>query len=435
MWRSWLSCVLCAALLATSLPARAYSVLTHEEIIDMAWEPEILPLLRQRFPNASVQELNAAHAYAYGGSVIQDLGYYPFGSRDFSNLLHYVRSGDFVTALLANAQTPEEYAFALGALAHYASDVKGHPAINRAEAIEYPKLAAKYHAHSISFEQNPVAHVQTEFGFDMVQVAKGRYSAGDYRNYIGFEVARPLLERTFQQIYGMPLNKVIAHEDLAIGSYRHAVSNWIPDLTRAAVRDRRAQLAREIPDFSEKKFLFNVSRADYERSWGTDYRKPGLGARIIVFLSKLLPRFGPFRELKFKVPTPATEDMYFKSVNDTLAYYRECLHALRDSGRLALPNLNLDTASATRAGEYALADKTHARLLHALRKQNFAQMNSALSQRLLAFYASDGEAALTHRDQRKRAARDLEELRKHLSSANARAPATSVRAADTAPLQ
>src|SRR5579864_4023767 len=109
---------LCALVLAVaSVPtiASAYSVLTHKEIIDLAWDDSIRPLLLARYPHLSSAELDEAHAYAYGGSAIQDMGYYPFGKQFFSNLTHYVRSGDFVGWLLANAQTIDEYAFAIGA--------------------------------------------------------------------------------------------------------------------------------------------------------------------------------------------------------------------------------------------------------------------------------------------------------------------------------
>src|SRR4029077_16664740 len=117
----------------------AYSVLTHEEIVDLLWTDEIRPLLLTRFPELSEDQLKEAHAYAYGGAVIQDLGYYPFGSAEFSDLVHYVRSGDFVCELVQEIQTADEYAFALGALAHYASDIVGHPVVNQAVSIQYPK--------------------------------------------------------------------------------------------------------------------------------------------------------------------------------------------------------------------------------------------------------------------------------------------------------
>src|SRR5207248_860097 len=105
-----------------SVHASAYSVLTHEEIVDLLWAAEIRPLLLTRYPELTEQQITEAHAYAYGGAVIQDLGYYPFGSREFSDLVHYVRSGDFVRELLLESQDVNEFAFALGALSHYASE-------------------------------------------------------------------------------------------------------------------------------------------------------------------------------------------------------------------------------------------------------------------------------------------------------------------------
>src|ERR1700678_1412421 len=106
-------------------PAPAYSVLTHEAIIDSAWPKILRPLILQRFPAATDDQLREAHAYAYGGAIIQDMGYYPFGSKFFSDLVHYTRTGDFVVALIEDAgqsQDINDYAFALGALAHYAAD-------------------------------------------------------------------------------------------------------------------------------------------------------------------------------------------------------------------------------------------------------------------------------------------------------------------------
>ena len=77
--------------------AQAYSVLAHEATIDSAWDRGIRPLLVRRFPSASADALNRARSFLHtGGSVIQDLGYYPFGNKLFSNPLHYVRSGDFI---------------------------------------------------------------------------------------------------------------------------------------------------------------------------------------------------------------------------------------------------------------------------------------------------------------------------------------------------
>src|SRR3984893_718880 len=254
----------------------AYSVLTHEEIVDLLWADELSPLLLKRFPALSEDQLKAAHGYAYGGAVIQDLGYYPFGSVEFSNLVHYVRSGDFVRELLLQSQDANEYAFALGALAHYASDIAGHPAVNQAVSIQYPKLRAKF-GNSVRYAQDRTAHLKTEFGFDMVQVAKNRYASQQYHDFIGFNVSKSLLERVFRVVYGVELKDVLAHEDLAIGSHRFAVSRMIPEMTQVALQTHKKDLMSERPDFAKRKLLSRLWRSDYDKDGGKDYVKPGLG--------------------------------------------------------------------------------------------------------------------------------------------------------------
>ena len=185
--------------------AEGYSVLAHEANIDAVWDTTIKALLQARFPQATPDDLLRARAYAYGGCVIQDLGYYPFGSHFFSNLLHYVRTGDFVAALIRDAQDIDEYAFALGALGHYAADNSGHPiAVNRAVALMYPKLRARF-GNRVTYEQSPKSHVLVEFGFDVVQVAAGAYAPESYHSYIGFKVAKPALERAFLDTYGIQI--------------------------------------------------------------------------------------------------------------------------------------------------------------------------------------------------------------------------------------
>jgi Zinc dependent phospholipase C len=171
----------------------AYAVLAHEAIIDSAWDTNIRPLLLKRFPQATREELKEAHGYAYGGAIIQDMGYYPHGSKFFSDLTHYVRSGDFVVALLRDAKDLDGYAFALGALSHYAADNDGHLiGVNRAVPLLYPKMKKKY-GDLVTYEENPLAHVKTEFGFDVLEVAQGRYAPDSYHDFIGFEVSAPLL--------------------------------------------------------------------------------------------------------------------------------------------------------------------------------------------------------------------------------------------------
>jgi hypothetical protein len=372
-------------LLFWTCTSSAYSVLTHEEIVDLAWADQISPLLLKRFPALTEEQLKQAHGYAYGGAVIQDLGYYPFGSVEFSNLVHYVRSGDFVRELLLQSQDANEFAFALGALAHYASDLAGHPAVNAAVAIQYPKLRAKY-GNSVRYAEDHTAHLKTEFGFDMVQVAKNRYASPQYHDFIGFQVSKPLLERTFPIVYGVELKDVLTHEDLAIGSYRFAVSRMIPQMTQIALRTHQKDMMKEHPDFAKREFLYRLSRSDYEKEWGKDYTKPDFGTRFWSAVLRFMPKIGPFRALAFNNPTAQTEDLYFKSINTTVDQYRIYL-AQVGAGTLALANSDFDTGKPTEAAEYALTDATYAKLLGQLTARKFDLTSPDLRDNILTFYS------------------------------------------------
>src|SRR5258706_6349507 len=386
-WRLW-SIRIVAILLLVLMCSRgsvAYSVLTHEEIVDLVWSDQLSPLLLKRFPALTDDQLKEAHGYAYGGAVIQDLGYYPFGSVEFSNLVHYVRSGHFVREVLLQSQDANEYAFALGALAHYASDIAGHPAVNQAVSIQYPKLRAKY-GNSVRYAQDHTAHLKTEFGFDMVQGAKDRSAAQMYHDFIGFELSKPLLERTFPIVYGVELKDVLTHEDLAVGSYRFAVSRMIPEMTKIALRTHKEDLMRETPNFAKRKFLYRLSRSDYEKEWGKDYEKDGFKIRLFSILLRYMPKIGPFKALAFNNPTPQTEDLYFKSINTTVDQYRIYLIQVRtDSLRLA--NSDFDTSKETKAAEYSLTDETYAKLLGKLAERKFDLTSPDLRDNIVNFYS------------------------------------------------
>jgi len=365
---------------------RAYSVLTHEQVVDLAWEEQIQPMLRDKFPDATAEDLRHAHAFAYGGSLVQDMGYYPFGKKYFSDLLHYVRTGDFVEVLLDEAQDINEYAFALGALAHYSSDNVGHPMVNKVVAIEFPKLRAK-HGDEVTYADDPKAHIRTEFGFDMAQVAKNRYTSDRYHDFIGFEVATPLLERAFQKTYGLSLDEALGgDEELAINSFRRAVSVFVPEMTRVALLNRKQELVKETPNFDKRKFLYRISRANFEKEWGKGYRRPGFRERILAFLLRIIPKVGAASALAFKVPGTQAEDMYIKSVNDTVDNYHSLLRQVR-RGRVELGDTDCDTGRPTTPGEYSLADKTYAHLLKDLSTKDYLQPTPELRANVLAFYS------------------------------------------------
>ena len=389
----------------------AYSVLTHEEIVDLVWKDNLLPLLKKRFPGATDDELKKAHAFAYGGSLIQDMGYYPFGNKYFSDLSHYVRTGDFIVNMLNEASDLNEYAFALGALAHYSADNSGHPTINKAVGIQFPNLRKKY-GDVVTYEDNPKAHIRTEFGFDVTQVAKNRYTSDRYHDFIGFEVSKPVLERAFQDTYNVPLNEVLTKEDLAFGTFRRSISQVIPEMTRVALLTRRSEIVKETPNFKAREFRYYLSRTSYQREWGKGYRRPGFGTRLLAFFLRFVPKVGPFKALDFKIPTRTTEDLYIASVDLTVENYKKLLTET-SAGKLQLTNTDFDTGRPTHAGEYALTDKAYAHLLDQLAGHNFDKITAELRNNILAFY-SDPAAPIATKKKNKaweKTQAELEKLR------------------------
>jgi Zinc dependent phospholipase C len=386
------------ALLALSpLQCAAYSVLSHEAIIDSAWDTAIKPVLLKRFPDATPDELVEAHGYAYGGSIIQDMGYYPHGSHFVSDLTHYVRAGDFVLALIGDSKDLNEYAFALGAMAHYAADNDGHRiGVNRAVPLLYPKLRKK-HGDFVTYEDDPLAHVKTEFGFDVLEVAKQRYAPQSYHDFVGFEVAVPLLEQAFRETYGLELRSVLEDEDKALGSYRRDVSQLIPRATRIAWALKKKEIQHDVPGITKRKFLYNLSRSSYEHNWGKDYQPPSLWDRFLAVLYRFLPKFGPLKVLQLRTPTPQTEAMFQDSFNATMDLYRKLL-AEENRGTLKLPNSNFDVGAATPPGKYRLNDDTHAKLLDALAQKNFAEVSPELRAELLNFFADPDSPNTTKRN-------------------------------------
>jgi len=376
--------------------ASGYSVLAHEAIVDAAWEISIRPLLLQRFPNATPEELRTAHGYAYGGAIIQDLGYYPHGSHFFTDLTHYCRTGDFVLALLRDSQDLNGYSFAIGALAHYAADDDGHRlGINPSVPILYPKLRERY-GNIVTYEEDPLAHIKTEFGFDVLQVARQRYAPDSYRDFIGFQVDMQLLEQAFHETYGLQLRSVLPDETKVIGSYRRDVSRLIPKATRIAWTLKKKEIQTDEPSITKRKFLYNLSRASYEKNWGQDYQKPTAFERFLAFLYRLLPKFGPLKVLQLRTPTPQTEHMFEASFNAALDRYKALLAQAR-TRTPEVPDMNLDTGGTTSPGVYFMNDNVRAKLLEKLTQQNFAGVTSGLRADLLHFYSDPNAPYATKR--------------------------------------
>jgi hypothetical protein len=376
--------------------ASGYSVLTHEAVIDAVWKDQIRPLIQKRFPQATEEELRKAHGFSYGGAIIQDMGYYPLGNKMFSDLTHCVRSGDFIQALLRQARDVNEYAFALGAMAHYASDNNGHSiATNRIVPMVYPKLKKKF-GSVVTFSDAPVEHMKVEFSFDVVQVAQGHYAPQAYHDFIGFDVSTPVMKRAFAEVYGIEMGDLFLSVDIAVGTYRYMVARVLPTMTKAAWDLNGDEIRAAQPTMTRKRFLYNLSRSSYRKEWGTKYRGPGIGARIIAFFFRIIPKVGPFKPLAFHPVPPSGQTMFMRSFNATLNQYRALL-AAHGNGTLRLANENFDTGRPLKPGEYRLADHAYAYLVKKLKGK---PITPGLRANILEYYSDLGAPYSTKRDEK-----------------------------------
>jgi hypothetical protein len=371
----------------------AYSVLTHEELIDLAWNDSVRPLLLKQFPGATEQQLKRAHAYAYGGCAIQDMGYYPFGKEFFSTLTHYVRTGDFIVWLLRNAQSIDEYAFAIGALSHYMGDSVGHSeAINPATAVEFPKLRRKY-GPTVTYDESPHGHVRTEFAFDVEHITDTTFAPQAYLHFIGFRVPARFLQRAFVNVYGFDIHEVLGRARPALRSYRTSVRSIIPAFAKAEVVLHKHEFPSPPDDEAYRTFSERVAHTSYDRHWKHTYRGPGFKAHLLAFLVLIVPKIGPASYLAIKIPNPDTEEWYLHSVNHTVDAFRAILDKLAADGSapVVLANIDLDTGDHVRLGDYPLADETYVRLLERITSKPDRIIPEELKQSILEYYRN-GEA-------------------------------------------
>jgi len=367
------------------LSSKGYAVLAHEALIDASWEKYLQPLLKKQYPASTDEELKKAHSYAYGGALIADMGYYPFGSTYYTDLAHYVRSGDFVMALINESETLNEYAFALGALSHYMADQYGHSlATNKAVPIIYPKLKEKY-GNVITYEEDHISHSRMEFAFDVLQTARGNYAPTAYHDFIGFNVARPVLERAFLRTYGEDINVVFGDLSLSISTFRWAVKNLFPGLARTAWSLKKDDIQKTNPGLTARKFRYRMHRKDYIAEFGKEHEKPGFKAGVFAFIIKILPKVGPLKALKFKSPGPEGEKLFTTSFDSILVHYQTALTRLNNKA-LVLPDIDFDTGKPTKMGEYGLTDDTYSDLLLKLQDKKFDNLSSPLKQNILSFY-------------------------------------------------
>ncbi|HCT60641.1 MULTISPECIES: zinc dependent phospholipase C family protein [Acidobacterium] len=410
--------VLCALLFFFAPhPSRAYSFLTHESIIDLAWDPAIKPLLLKRYPHTTATGLRIAHGYAYGGSTIQDAGYYPFGKDFFSDLTHYVRTGAFVTALLRDSRNVDEFAFALGALSHYVGDAIGHSyAVNPAVAIEFPGLHRQY-GKIITYEDSPHSHVRTEFAFDIDQLSKDRFAPTAYLRSVGMYVPRRLMNQAFYETYGLSLRSVLGNERVAFRGYRSSVRQFLTRVAYAEVLLHRKRMPPDVNTPQFREFQARLQTAGQQNHWQR-FRTHHIGfsTRFYAFLILIVPKVGSLSDLSIRGPNQATEQRYIYSVNDAVDEYDFLIGTIGRVGvrNFSLPNLDLDTGFPSFPGSYALTDKTYAKLLDRITRPGVApHVPEALKDSVLAYYANPNapDTLKKHRREWRRVQADLALLR------------------------
>jgi hypothetical protein len=406
--------------------AAAYSTLTHEQLIDLTWQDSIVPLLLSRYPNLTAAQLEQARAYAYGGCVIQDIGYYPFGDHSFSDLTHYVRSGDFVVNLFRNASNANELAFAVGALSHYIGDSVGHSeSVNLAVPIEFPKLLAKY-GPTVSYAEGEREHVQTEFAFDIDEIAHHRVAPLRYLRHVGLKVPQRQLELAFYQTYGLSEDfSEKRGRRINVSEYRFAVRSFIPRIAYALTILHRRHEPVEVNTPERLEIEEEVAAMETENDWQAYRRRAGMGTYALAGLIFVLPKVGPLKLVAIKGPTEATEADYTHSLAMSVSALRRVLASFTPptgarsatanaipghsiAGQIAarksrdprhpLPNLDLDTGLVVQPGGYSLTDSTYASLLHRLTRTPAQPISPSIKADIQAYYANPASPITTKKN-------------------------------------
>ncbi len=386
-----------ALVLLTATTSEAYSVQTHQQLIDLTWEGSIRPLLLARYPGLTAAQLEEAHAYAYGGCAIQDLGYYPFGKPLFSDLTHYVRSGDFVNSLLRNASDANELAFAIGALSHYVGDSQGHSeAVNPSVGIEFPRLARRF-GPSVAYDKSPHAHVRTEFAFDINEISKHRFAPSAYLRHVGLRVPGALFAKAFYETYGLDEKNILGARRPTLRGYRFAVRSLLPRVAYAETVLHRNRMPADTPGPALDTLNDNLAQTDFMKQWEPYRHRAGIGTYMLAGVIEILPKVGPFSILSIKGPTTRTEELYVESVNRSTATLKQTLLALRN-GTTTLPNRDLDTGQRVKPGGYSLTDETYAQLLSKVTRHPERGIPLGLQQDIEAYYADPDAPILTKKD-------------------------------------
>jgi hypothetical protein len=377
--------------------SKAFSILAHEAVIDASWEKSLKPMLLAKYPNATPQDLKTAHAYAYGGCLVPDMGYMPFGDPYFTDLLHYVRTGDFVMELINDEQNLNQYAFALGVLSHYLADEYGHSlATNKTVPLLYPKLEQKF-GHVITYGDDHISHSRVELAYDALQTAKGNYASTAYHDFIGFSIDSALLATAFQKTYGESLKEMFPQYSTTVSTFRWGVRDLFPEMTHKAWHIKKDTIKQKNAGMRRNMFKYRMTRKMFRKEFGSDYTEPKFSAKVVAFIIRLLPKVGGLKKLKFINPGPEGEKLFYQSMDSTLYHYTADLKLVNDNS-LKLINIDYDTGKPTVIYEYQLTDETYKDWILRLQKNQFKDTSPDMRGNILAFYSKADTSALSKKD-------------------------------------
>ena len=127
----------------------------------------------------------------YCGALAPDMGMLPGSDRLFTDLAHYLKTGELARCLVSKANSAIETAYAWGWVTHVLADAGLHPAINRASGDH-------------SWAESPTSHMRVEFGLDFQRL-------GDQPSLGGARVRSTpgpsLLASAYMEVYGLQVDE------------------------------------------------------------------------------------------------------------------------------------------------------------------------------------------------------------------------------------
>jgi hypothetical protein len=379
--------ILLVGLLAFVAPPHtyAYSILTHEQLIDLLWSSDILPMLHTRFPDARPEDLRLARKYAYGGALLADAGYYPKGEPYTANLTHYVLAGDFVTNLFRNATDVYELAFAVGALTHYVGDTIGHStATNPSVAIAFPNLVKPGGTQIgtdglpeaiVTYEDGEAQYKQVEVGFDINSLNHKRFIPKKIMDRIGFDVPLQQFTYAFYQTYGLQVDFTHTDSSLNLHAYAGDAKGVITEGIYAIASKHKKDGPDESSIAELPEFQAMIANAEAEGHWNKYKRAGGFESKAMIVVLGVDPAIPIAR---VEMPITTTQRMYIRSVLQSVKLLKQILKTpvapterfiplwpsdQSNSSPTSLPNFNLDTGHLEPSRAYRLTDDAYFDLL------------------------------------------------------------------------